>query len=800
MATSRKRAIEDNDEELFFKRSRLLDTNNVESRLRGLIATVCGAHTSSLESNLERLAHILTVEQDVFNERLLTLLPQCVCFLPDKMTVFSTLLGLLNKMNFSFGGEMLEKVLEKLELKLESDNYDHALRLIVFLANVVNSRVISVSSFIRFLEGIMETALEEGIPQVRSDWFIYALLRCLPYVGRELYENDKDALDNILMQVAEYIAKRKKDYLKLLQVWSASPHEQEEYLDCLWAQISKLREDEWKEKHILHYYVAFDGTLADAQQHNIRSFSAPHHSPGKAYPLPTVVFRLFDYADCPEEGPLLPGAHSIERFLIEEDIRWIIEQNIWNRRECAMELLDYQKRHAVPINYMALEVIFSQLFRLPEPPTKPIFYGSLLIELCKVHPSSMPQVIAQAAELFYQRLDSMHFSAVDQLVDWFSYHMANFEYRWSWAEWDDCLELDDLSPKHFFMREVLEKCVRLSYHQRIKHCLPESFHRVMPPVPSICCEFENEEEPVSVLAMLLSDLIKNKITPEELTETVTGREVEDYSEDVVLSTLVAVLLSLSKKTISYTFAALTRYLKTLKQLVGSSEESQMTVLKGLYSVWKHNHQMMCVIANKMVTMTIVDSSAIVAWIFSDEMKFEFERLWTWELLGDAVEHVSGHLRRCRIKLEEVRKRNNAKREEVIKRGAEAKVSPSPENSDADKDSSDDSKDEDEMNQEDENSLEIEIDDLREYLENLLLDILHKFTVKLTEYIVVCDSKGKDFNTSWYKYFTDRFRGFFLKNWREMFEFSETIEKKLFKAQAIDAQVMESYTMFVSLGS
>lgn len=45
-----------------------------------------------------------------------------------------------------------------------------------------------------------------------------------------------------------------------------------------------------------------------------------------------------------------------------------------------------------------------------------------------------------------------------RLVDWFSYHMANFEYRWSWAEWDDCLELDDLSPKHFFMREVRFSC------------------------------------------------------------------------------------------------------------------------------------------------------------------------------------------------------------------------------------------------------------------------------------------------------------------------------------------------------
>uniref|UniRef100_A0A914REX0 MIF4G-like type 1 domain-containing protein n=1 Tax=Parascaris equorum TaxID=6256 RepID=A0A914REX0_PAREQ len=341
------------------------------------------------------------------------------------MTVFSTLLGLLNKMNFGFGGE----VLEKLDLKLESDNYDHALRL----------------------------AAEE-LKALPYDWFVYALLRCLPYVGRELYENDKDALD------ASELGGLMESVFKLMQVWSASPHEQEEYLDCLWAQISKLREDEWKEKHILHYYVAFDGTLADAQQHNIRSFSAPRHSPGKVYPLPAVVFRLFDYADCPEED-------------------WVSSVRQVETNQLNSWLLDYQKRHAVPINYMALEVIFSQLFRLPEPPTKPVFYGSLLIELCKVHPSSMPNVI-KLLEAITQRV-------LFRLVDWFSYHMANFEYRWSWAEWDDCLELDDLSPKHFFMREVLEKCVRLSYHQRIKHCLPESFHRVMPPVPSICCEFEN---------------------------------------------------------------------------------------------------------------------------------------------------------------------------------------------------------------------------------------------------------------------------------------------------------------------
>lgn len=57
----------------------------------------------------------------------------------------------------------------------------------------------------------------------------------------------------------------------------------------------------------------------------------------------------------------------------------------------AMGLLSYQKRHHIPISYAVLEVVFSQLFRLPVPPTTPLFYGSLIIELCKEE-RTMPQV------------------------------------------------------------------------------------------------------------------------------------------------------------------------------------------------------------------------------------------------------------------------------------------------------------------------------------------------------------------------------------------------------------------------
>lgn len=58
-------------------------------------------------------------------------------------------------------------------------------------------------------------------------------------------------------------------YIKLLQVWSAMEHEQEEYLDNLWTQISKLRDDGWVERHISRYYVAFDSSLASAVAHNL---------------------------------------------------------------------------------------------------------------------------------------------------------------------------------------------------------------------------------------------------------------------------------------------------------------------------------------------------------------------------------------------------------------------------------------------------------------------------------------------------------------------------------------------------
>lgn len=83
----------------------------------------------------------------------------------------------------------------------------------------------------------------------------------------------------------------------------------EQYLDCLWSAICKMRSDKWTENHLARPYLAFDGTLSEALQHNLTNVTPPPHSPETQYPFPWVVFRLFDYTDCPEVCQLLISSH-----------------------------------------------------------------------------------------------------------------------------------------------------------------------------------------------------------------------------------------------------------------------------------------------------------------------------------------------------------------------------------------------------------------------------------------------------------------------------------------------------------
>ncbi|CAD6184580.1 unnamed protein product [Caenorhabditis auriculariae] len=794
MNTLRRRRVSGEEEEVVTKRRRGIPLiTEVERKLQDIIGRVGDkGKNSSIESNLEGLCNLLQDDLDKYRTNIIDILVGCVIYLPEKVTVYSTLVGLLNAKNFNFGGDVVEKVIAQQQEILDAENYEQAMNIALFLCDLGNCRVLTLQSIGEYLESFVSAAFEEDVPQVRTDWFIYTVLHCLPWIGAELKDKANEQLENIFEGVGKYLEARKRDHIQILQVWlgGGSPHEQEDYLDCLWAQIGVLQKADWKEKHIPRHYIGFDAVLQDALQHNLPSFSAPSHKPSSKYPFPYVVFRLFDYADCPEDSSVLPGAHSIERFLIEEELTWIIRKNQFNRKNCARELLEYAHEFpSVAMGYMIFEVIFGHLFRLPHSPQPAVFYGALLLELCRLQASTYPQILVQSVELLYQRADTMQPSCVDRFVDWFSFHLSNFQFRYSWADWKDCLEKETWSGCLIFSREVLEKCRRLGTFEKITQAVPAEFAKVLPPRPNIRYMLDDEAEAGYERAQTFSQMFQERqpaeaFTAELKTDEETGYNIEEFG------IFFSVMLKMASKTYSHNFAALSKYQNTLKTICDFSERFQEKLLDTLYDCWKTNQQMMMILIDKLLKMQVLDCGMVINWLFDEQMRHEQDRQWLFEVLNMALEKLSSHVVTIEKDYKALKERVEAA--EIQRNKREEGIDGVP--------AADEEEMDDESRAKDIEDLEIQRDkfeSLADFQKSLFFDVFQKFTTQLTDLKVNNEAEGIEFHTPAYNWLRGRFQQVFIWHNDVVWKFTESLSEELFTDDT-DAHVNEVFRQFLSL--
>ncbi|XP_071450272.1 nuclear cap-binding protein subunit 1 [Hetaerina americana] len=818
---SRRRPHEEDDgyERAYKKRRRVSENQEIEDRLESLIIRVGEKSTSSLESNLEGLASVLEADLASFRNKILRILSDCATKMPEKCTIYTTLVGLLNAKNYNFGGEFMEYMVRSFKDNLKSCKWDAARYALRFLADLVNCHVIAAGSLLQLLDNMVDAAKEDGVPQVRKDWYVFSVLATLPWVGRELYEKKEQAFEHLLTTIEIFIRKRTKHHHAALQVWySGTVHPQEEYLDCLWAQIKKLKQDNWAEKHIPRPYLAFDSILCEALQHTLPAIIPPPHHDSYQYPMPWVVFRMFDYTDCPE-GPSLPGAHSIERFLIEEHLHQILEMHHLERKDCAANLLNYPYKLKIPLDYMIVEVIFAELFHMPSPRFLEIAYGSILIELCKLEPSTMPQVLAQATELLYSRIDTMNTSCFDRFVNWFSYHLSNFQFRWSWDDWESSLQLDPEHPRPKFIREVLLKSLRLSYHQRIRDIMPEAFESLIPAKTEPKYKYTGENAgslPGTNAANQMITSIRQKCTPEEILNMLKDLPNPNREEDgdcrfnpLKIDVFVQTLLFLGSKSFSHSFAAISKFHYVFKVLA-ESEEAQICILRNMFELWHNHQQMMCVLVDKMLKTQIIECSAVANWIFSKEMCGEFTKNYLWEILHLTIRKMSKHVGRLARELAEARERL---RRAVDEESDGESSSSASEDASAEGGGGQPKKKSAKgaggaitggQNDDKERPSEEMVERMEERLEaaqadqkNLFLIIFQRFIMILSEHLVRSDTDGRDFNTYWYRWTIGRLQQVFLAHHEQVQKYSSTLETLLF-THDLDPHILEVFHQFVSL--
>ena len=84
---------------------------------------------------------------------------------------------------------------------------------------------------------------------------------------------------------------------------------------------------------------------------------------------------------------------------------------------------------------VAVDAAFSQLFQLPIPEHKLVYYHSILTEACKLAPAAIAPSLGRAIRYLYRNIDRLDLELSQRFLDWFAHHLSNFGFTWKWVEW-----------------------------------------------------------------------------------------------------------------------------------------------------------------------------------------------------------------------------------------------------------------------------------------------------------------------------------------------------------------------------
>lgn len=241
--------------------------------------------------------------------------------------------------------------------------------------------------------------------------------------------------------------------------------------------------------------------LSNPTKHALPAITVPDTVVAGPRPLfPEVYFSV--YAD--QETESVPGPDTIASSIIRDGLVDTINTLDFNRHIPARYLMDLDcyfadgsfVKRATPFDELrnfpagrstwkpedvAVDTVFSQLFQLPKPEHKLVYYHSVLTEACKLAPAAIAPSLGRAIRFLYRANPRMDLELSYRFVDWFSHHLSNFGFTWKWSEWQDDAELSDLHPSKWFLRGALDKEVRLSFAQRIQKTLPSKLEQLIGP-------------------------------------------------------------------------------------------------------------------------------------------------------------------------------------------------------------------------------------------------------------------------------------------------------------------------------
>ena len=188
------------------------------------------------------------------------------------------------------------------------------------------------------------------------------------------------------------------------------------------------------------------------------------------------------------------------------------------------------------------------------------------------------------------------------------------------------LNLEDGAPKKVFLKETIEKEVRLSYLERIQRTLPEEYFSVFPEKPDV-------EEWKSIAGIFPMDEVNverfgGDDASEKLIEAIRARDESAVStyidENPSGELLVAGILYVSHET-PYSHSIPSSTLELVKKHTTPS-----SLIGTIMSFWKERPSTGIVLVMKYVDLEVISLLDVITWLL--EQDSWMKKSWGWEII------------------------------------------------------------------------------------------------------------------------------------------------------------------------
>ncbi|KAL3495672.1 MIF4G like-domain-containing protein [Aspergillus germanicus] len=304
---------------------------------------------------------------------------------------------------------------------------------------------------------------------------------------------------------------------------------------------------------------------------------------------------------------------------------------------------------------VAVDAVFSQLFQLPSPEHKLVYYHSVLTECCKIAPAAIAPSLGRAIRFLYRSLDSIDLDLSHRFLDWFTHHLSNFGFTWKWSEWVDDLELPLVHPRMAFITGALDKEIRLSFAQRIRGTLPDPYQELISEgkekdTPDF--KYSLDTTPYANEGREIMQLIRRKAADEEIQPLITAIEEQATSlgvESPILPStdaFVTAICFVGSKSLSHVLSCIERNKDRLLAIGPKSPAARRQIITSVMEYWVDQPGIGINIIDKLLNYTIITPLSVIEWALVDKLEAGaiLAKTHVFEMISATVGKVTNRLR------------------------------------------------------------------------------------------------------------------------------------------------------------